>query len=118
MPHGSADPDLVERVLVNLMSNAIKFTPQNGHILLAAEQRPDNQVLIRIQDDGPGIPVELEKQVFSRFGQVGGKNGNNVGSGLGLTFCKLALEAQNGRIWLEPSEDGGTHIHLTLPGGE
>lgn len=113
-----ADASLTERVLVNLLSNAIKFTPAEGQITFSAEKQPDNRVLIGIQDDGPGIPVELEKHVFSRYGQVvASQSGAHVGSGLGLTFCKLAIEAQDGRIWLEPTHGKGTLIQFVLPSG-
>jgi signal transduction histidine kinase len=115
----TADPNLTERVLVNLISNAIKFTPKDGHIYLSADLQPNKQVLIGIRDDGPSIPIEFEKQIFSRFGQLKGhKTDGNIGTGLGLAFCKLAVEAQNGRIWLEPNDGRGTLIHFTLPASE
>lgn len=61
----------------------------------------------------PGIPAEWQQRVFAKYGQVsGGKSG---GSGLGLTFCKLAVEAQNGRIWLESEPGSGTILRFTLP---
>jgi signal transduction histidine kinase len=115
----TADSRLTERVLINLLSNAIKFTPAGGQITFSAERQPANQILIGIHDNGPGIPIELEKHVFSRFGQVETpKSGANVGSGLGLTFCKLAVEAQDGRIWLEPNDGRGALIRFTLPGAQ
>jgi signal transduction histidine kinase len=112
----TVDPDLTERVLVNLLSNAVKFTPDSGSIYLSADLTSKEQVVIGVRDDGPGIPLQLEKQAFSRFGQVENQSrGTIAGSGLGLAFCKLAIEVQNGRIWLEPTPDKGTLIQFTLP---
>ena len=108
-----ADPSLTQRVLVNLLNNAIKFSPQQGTIMLQATVADKNQVIISVHDEGPGIPVEWQRRVFAKYGQVsGGKSG---GSGLGLTFCKLAVEAQNGRIWLESESGRGTSLLFTLP---
>ena len=110
----SADPALTQRIIVNLLNNAIKFSPINGEIALRAMLSPANEVVLSVQDDGPGIPAEWQRRVFAKFGQVsGGKTG---GSGLGLTFCKLAVEAQDGRIWLESEKGQGTILSFSLPG--
>ena len=110
----SADPALTQRIIVNLLNNAIKFSPTNGEIALRAMLSPANEVVINVQDHGPGIPAEWQRRVFAKFGQVsGGKTG---GSGLGLTFCKLAVEAQDGRIWLESEKGQGTILSFSLPG--
>jgi signal transduction histidine kinase len=107
-----ADPSLTQRILVNLLNNAIKFSPQQGIITLQAAEQNDN-VIIAVHDEGEGVPVEWQQRVFAKYGQVsGGKFG---GSGLGLTFCKLAVEAQNGRIWLESETGRGTSLHFSLP---
>lgn len=111
-----ADPTLMERVLVNLLGNAIEFSPKNGTIIV--ETVPNGQMLVfRICDEGPGIPMEWEKQVFRKFEQLRARRaGAATGTGLGLAFCKLAVEAQNGRIWLEkPPDDRGTVICFSLP---
>ncbi|MBK8903210.1 MAG: hypothetical protein IPM53_18640 [Anaerolineaceae bacterium] len=107
-----ADPSFTQRVLVNLLNNAIKFSPQDGTITLRAAVQ-NNEVIFAVQDQGEGIPVEWQERVFAKYGQVsGGKSG---GSGLGLTFCKLAVEAQDGRIWLESEPGSGTALLFSLP---
>jgi signal transduction histidine kinase len=107
-----ADPSLTQRILVNLLNNAIKFSPQQGTITLRSAVQND-EVFIAVHDEGEGIPVEWQQRVFAKYGQVsGGKSG---GSGLGLTFCKLAVEAQDGRIWLESETDSGTSLLIALP---
>jgi signal transduction histidine kinase len=103
-------------VLVNLLSNAIKFSPTNGVVSLQIHIDTTNAVTFRVSDQGPGIPKKWQEQLFSKFAQVEGRQeGAAVGSGLGLTFCKLAIEAQNGTIWVEPHEGQGTSICFTLP---
>ena len=109
-----ADPTLTQRIIVNLLNNAIKFSPERGVIKLQAVGTNEREVVISIHDQGPGIPVEWQHHVFAKYGQVsGGKSG---GSGLGPTFCKLAVEAQNGRIWLESEKIKGTILLFSLPG--
>ena len=107
-----ADPSLTQRIVVNLLNNAIKFSPQQGTITLGATGH-NGEVLFTVRDEGEGIPAEWQQRVFAKYGQVsGGKSG---GSGLGLTFCKLAVEAQNGRIWLESESGRGTSLCFSLP---
>lgn len=107
-----ADPSLTQRILVNLLNNAIKFSPQQGTITLQAAEQ-NEEVIITVRDEGEGIPIEWQQRVFAKYGQVsGGKSG---GSGLGLTFCKLAVEAQNGHIWLESEAGSGTSLLFALP---
>jgi signal transduction histidine kinase len=109
-----ADRSLTQRIVVNLLNNAIKFSPEGGVITLQTIPAPVGSVTISVRDEGPGIPVEWQDRVFAKYGQVtGGKSG---GSGLGLTFCKLAVEAQDGRIWLESEAGSGTTLLFTLPG--
>lgn len=108
-----ADPTLTQRVIVNLLNNAIKFSPMDGVITVQTADAPTGGITVSVIDQGPGIPAEWQKRVFAKYGQVtGGKSG---GSGLGLTFCKLAVEAQNGRIWLESEPGSGTILRFTLP---
>jgi signal transduction histidine kinase len=112
-PPAWADASLVARVLHNLIGNALKFTPEGGRILIAAAPEPGAADLIRVsvEDDGPGIPESVRERLFERF-SAGDQPGS--GTGLGLAFCRLAVEAQDGRIWLEP-RTGGSTIAFTLP---
>lgn len=108
-----ADVSLTLRVLVNLLNNAIKFSPVNEVVSLQAKLGERADVIISVHDQGEGIPAAWQQRVFAKYGQVsGGKLG---GSGLGLTFCKLAIEAQHGRIWLESEVGRGTSLSITLP---
>ena len=94
----SADPDLLERILINLLGNALKFTPHDGQITLTAAPK-NNKTRFAVADDGPGIAPEFQGKIFDKFGQVENRQaGAKVSTGLGLTFCKLAVEAHGGEI--------------------
>jgi NtrC-family two-component system sensor histidine kinase KinB len=112
-----ADPEVTSRVLVNLLSNAIKVSRQGSAVTLHIVATAGNELAFSIADQGPGIPGEWVDRVFDKFVQVDSqrKIGGAVGSGLGLTFCRLAVEAQGGRIWLESEEGKGTTVSFTLP---
>jgi signal transduction histidine kinase len=111
----AADRDKIERVLTNLLDNALKHTPEKGRIITAAETQGD-EVYASITDSGPGIPAEERERIFERFAQVAGEKRQRRGFGLGLTYCRLAVEAHGGRIWVEPGEGGvGSRFVFTLP---
>lgn len=110
------DPDILDRVLANLLDNALKYTPDQGHITLGASLA-NNEIAISITDTGPGIPPDERERIFERFAQVvNGPEPTRRGFGLGLTFCKLAIEAHGGRIWVEAGpNDIGSRFLFTLP---
>jgi signal transduction histidine kinase len=111
-----ADSELISRVLMNLLTNAIKYTPNNGKITIGAEENADNQVKISVSDTGQGIPADKLDTVFDKFSQVEAKkSGGARSTGLGLTFCKLTVEAHGGRIWVESALGVGTTFYFTLP---
>lgn len=110
-----ADQGKIARVLTNLLDNALKFTPSGGQVCVSAEIYPRDMAAIRVSDSGPGIPDEFREKIFDRFTQVPGQRGRRRGSGLGLTFCRLAVEAHGGRIWVEPRPGGGSIFSFTLP---
>jgi PAS domain S-box-containing protein len=117
LPAVQADIALMQRVLQNLIGNAVKFTPEGGCIRVVAASVPvefakPSKVLITIQDNGPGIPLEIQSQLFQKF--VTGGQQQEHGSGLGLAFCKLALEAHGQRIWVESTTGEGTTFTFTL----
>jgi len=115
IPHLNVDQGKITRVLANLVDNALKFSPSGGQIAIAARPMPGQKVLIQVSDNGPGIPEDYREKVFERFSQVPGLRGRRRGTGLGLTFCRLAVEAHQGNIWVESNPAGGSLINLTLP---
>jgi two-component system sensor histidine kinase/response regulator len=96
------DPDLMHRVLANLIENAIRHAPEGSDVRVIVEHR-DGAAELRIVDAGPGVPVEARTVVFERFISGSGTRSNR---GLGLAFCKLAVEAHGGRIWIEDASPG------------
>jgi len=96
-----------------LLDNAIKFTPTAGHIELRAEPAGDS-ILFAVSDDGPGIPPEHGDHIFDRFFRLESAP-DSKGKGLGLAFCKLAVEAHGGRIWVESKLGQGATFCFTLP---
>ncbi len=110
-----ADRALTLRVLVNLLGNAVKYSPSDSTVTVHVAPVEDGMLAFSIADQGPGIPPEWQHKVFERFGQVEARQAGVSGSGLGLHFCKLAVEAQGGRIHLDSEVDRGTTITFTLP---
>lgn len=111
-----ADKELTTRVLVNLLSNALKFSPEESTITIRVSAKSPDLLLFGVSDQGPGISPEWARKVFDRFAQVESrKHGAAVGSGLGLAFCRLAVESQGGKIWLESELGKGTTFLFTLP---
>lgn len=112
----AADGQITIRVLVNLLSNAIKFTPEGKTVTLHIARRDNRALLFRVTDQGPGVAKQWVKRVFDKYAQVeAGKANALPGSGLGLTFCRMSVEAQGGRIWLESEQGAGTSVMFTLP---
>lgn len=116
-PPVNVDASKIERVLLNLMDNALKFAPVDGLVQVRAFPLPGDPSLIRVEvrDNGPGIPDDYKTRIFDRFQQVEGSKGRRRGTGLGLTFCKLTVEAHGGRIWIEDNPGGGSVFAFTLP---
>jgi signal transduction histidine kinase len=107
LPPAQADDSLFARVVDNLLDNAIKYTPSGGSISLSVQ--PDNGcVVVRVADNGPGIPEFDRERVFEKFEQLSGDRRGDFGVGLGLAFCKMAVQAQGGRIWVAPESEGAT----------
>jgi len=106
------DQKLIERVINNLVGNAIKFTPEYGNITIQLEDKPD-RVEIRVIDTGEGIPKEYLDKIFEKFQQVAGQR--KGGTGLGLTICKHIVEAHNGKIWVESKLGEGSKFIFYIP---
>jgi two-component system, NtrC family, sensor histidine kinase KinB len=116
LPSLYVDPKFIDRVLHNLVDNAVKFTPDGGHVKLWAKPDPENGsgVLLGVTDTGPGIPPQEQHRVFEKFQQTS-VTGRRVGTGLGLPFCKLAVEAHGGQIWVESEVEKGSTFVMRLP---
>ena len=109
------DRDVVARVMQNLLGNALKFTPSAGSITVAVEAN-DDMVRVAVSDTGPGIPREYRERVFEKFGQVeAASHGQKFSTGLGLTFCRLAVEAHGGRIGVDSEVGHGSTFWFVLP---
>jgi NtrC-family two-component system sensor histidine kinase KinB len=108
-----ADGGMIERVLVNLINNALKFTPSGGEVSIAVEVDGDF-LYVRVRDTGPGILPEHRGQIFDKFARVRDREGMG-GFGLGLAFCRLAVEAHGGEIWVEGADGQGSTFVFTLP---
>ena len=130
LPRMQADEDLLRRVLINLLGNAIKFTRASGTVTIAAALVSEGQngrptehgegcgqaLLMSVRDNGIGIPLEDQTRIFEKFGQVESRDaGRKMSTGLGLTFCKFAVEAHGGRIWVESVPGEGSTFLFTVP---
>jgi two-component system sensor histidine kinase/response regulator len=110
-----ADKVLVKRVLSNLVQNAITHSAGPVHLTLTARSDP-NGILLTVGDNGPGIPEEYQELIFRKFERVRSANAPRVrSSGLGLTFCRLAIEAHGGRIWVKSTGGEGSTFYVQLP---
>ncbi len=115
LPPVEVDVDMIDRVVINLLDNAIKFTPSGGQISVVAEPCAD-YVAVSITDTGSGIPTEQRPHIFERFARGAYDSTRPRGFGLGLTFCKLAVEAHGGQIEVDAGDGGvGCKFIFTLP---
>ena len=118
LPQVLIDDEKIDRVLVNLLDNALKYTP-NGETISLAAAVESGMVAISITDAGPGIPPAERERIFERFAQVADGDTARRGFGLGLTFCRLTVEAHGGKIWVESGpEEKGSRFVFTLPFSE
>jgi len=115
LPLLDIDADKVERMLLNLVDNALKYSPEDTLVTICAEKSSDQEVRLDVADQGPGIPDEHKQRLFDRFAQIEGRKSVRRGVGLGLTFCRLVTEAHGGRIWVEDKQGGGSIFSVTLP---
>jgi len=117
LPPVRADADLTRRVLANLLSNSLRHSPpRTGIRVRAALAGEGKAVQVDVADEGEGIPEAYHEKIFEKFGQVEpGPAGPRLNKGLGLTFCKLAVEAQGGRIWVRSAVGRGSTFSFTLP---
>ncbi len=108
------DAGRLDQVLMNLLGNALKFTPEGGSVMVCI--RPvDDEIEVSVADSGPGIPAEEIPLLFERFGQTGqARQSRAAGTGLGLLICRRVIEAHGGRIWIESGAGQGARVVFRL----
>jgi two-component system, sensor histidine kinase and response regulator len=116
VPRLRADPDLLRRVLQNLVDNAMRYSPP-GSVVLVEADATGGGVCFRVRDRGPGIPVALRERVFDKYVRIARTEAKQrtSGKGLGLAFCRIAVEAHRGRIWVEDNQPHGSVFVVQLP---
>src|SRR5690606_9838047 len=115
LPPLMADPQRTAQVLVNLIGNAVKYSPAGSMIILSAHEE-DGVVRFDVADQGVGIPAEQQDRIFDPFHQAAsGSTSSRKGIGLGLTICRGIIEAHGGKIWLDSEPGRGTTFYFTLP---
>jgi signal transduction histidine kinase len=114
-PAVHADRRVILRVIANLLTNAMKHNPPGVRVVLDAENGEDpGQVTFTCSDNGRGIPEDLAPRLFTEF-RAGADSAQTDSTGLGLAFCREAIEAHGGRIWCERPESSGARFRFTLP---
>jgi signal transduction histidine kinase len=112
------DADLISRVIANLVGNAYKFSPEGQPVRITIERR-NGSARIAVSDRGPGVPPELQSHIFEKFVQgSNGRSGREASTGLGLAFCRLAVDAHGGRIGVESHPPEGSTFWIELPAAE
>jgi K+-sensing histidine kinase KdpD len=119
LPEVMIDRDMIGRLVLNLLDNALKYTKAGTLVKLRANVVPGDQdknmMRVQVVDNGPGVPAEYKEAIFDRFAQIPGRRGQRRSSGIGLAFCRSAVQAHGGRIWVEDNPDGGAIFAFTLP---
>jgi signal transduction histidine kinase len=111
-----ADPEFLRRLLLNLLDNALKYSPSGSRTQIEARSAGSG-VRLEVRDQGQGIPEDMREQIFQKFVRIKeGDADTRAGSGLGLAFCQLVAEAHEGRIWVEANPAGGSAFVLEIPG--
>ncbi|MDR9403738.1 MAG: histidine kinase [Halothece sp. Uz-M2-17] len=114
VPDAHADQELIRQVWVNLLDNAVKYTPDEGTIKVSILHRTSQKIQVTVCDDGPGIPPEQREQIFE--GHVRLKRDEaKEGYGLGLSLCRQVVRAHYGQIWVDSDANRGSCFHFTLP---
>jgi PAS domain S-box-containing protein len=113
--HAWADEQRVWQVVMNLLTNALRFSDDDQPVSVAVRRRGDDQLLVTVGDHGAGVPEAQRATIFDRFSRIPGADGRRTGSGLGLYICRRVVEALGGSIWVEGAPGGGAAFSFTLP---
>ncbi len=113
LPFVSVNRDMIERVMLNLMDNALKFSEPGQTISLTAVSHSKKKIRVSVSDQGPGVRKAFREAIFDKYYQSPDARAN--GMGLGLAFCALTVEAHGGRIWVDDAKGGGARFNLTIP---
>ncbi len=113
LPPLHVEPNMISRVLLNLFDNALKYSADGETVTVQAHAIGDGMLHVAVADRGAGIPREFREVIFDKFQRI--KSETSKGLGLGLAFCRLAVEAHGGRIWVDDTPGGGARFNLTLP---
>ena len=114
LPTVYADSDQVQRVLTNLIDNAIKYTPANGRLGISALHRTTEKVQVSVRDTGPGVPKDKQQSIFEKNFRLK-RDQEEDGYGLGLALCQQIIRAHYGQIWVDSKRGEGSCFHFTLP---
>ena len=114
LPPVYADEELIRQLIVNLLENATKYTPQGGKISLSILHRTSQKIQVSICDNGPGIPLEKQERIFEGHFRLK-RDEKKDGYGLGLAMCRKIVQAHYGQIWVDSSPGQGSCFHFTLP---
>jgi two-component system, OmpR family, clock-associated histidine kinase SasA len=114
LPYVHADGDHIRQVLINLLDNAIKYTPEGGCIKISALHRTTQKIQVSICDDGPGIPEAKQKFIFKDTFRLE-RDEHKEGYGIGLALCQRIVRGHYGQIWVESTSEEGSCFHFTLP---
>jgi PAS domain S-box-containing protein len=109
------EKSMISRVLLNLLDNALKQSQEDQQITIRAQKAPDDgMILISVSDQGTGIPEAYRELIFEKYARIN-NDSSSKGLGLGLAFCRLAVEAHGGRIWVDDAPGGGARFQFTVP---
>lgn len=114
LPNVLADQERIRQVIINLLDNAIKYTPVGGTIQIAALHRTTQKIQISVCDNGPGIPAENQEHIFEERYRLK-RDEDKDGYGIGLSLCQRIIRAHYGRIWVDSTANQGSCFHFTLP---
>jgi len=113
LPEIEIDEDMIQRVLINFLENAVKYSPPDEKINIGARTEGEN-ITFWVEDSGPGIPGGKHKVIFEKYVRLQGGS-KNSGIGLGLAYCRLAIEGHYGHTWAEPAAKSGTRFAFNIP---